>query len=134
MPAAAQDAPRPGASTTVTRSPASAARQAMPRPITPPPTTTVSPAEDMLDRAALAPVSVWSVIGDLPSPALPGAGSDGRRPQSHPLSPVAPGSRVGSPAYSPSGVPAESDGPRPPRGRAGRGLNARQATAGIAAA
>src|SRR5512133_1475390 len=43
MPAAAQEAPRPGASsTTVTAIPAPAARQAMARPITPPPTTTTS--------------------------------------------------------------------------------------------
>src|SRR6266511_4232324 len=72
MPAAAHDAPRPGAlSTTVTPRPAWAARQAMPRPITPPPTTTTS----------LVPASAALVLirATLPSPALPGAGSDGRR-------------------------------------------------------
>ncbi len=45
IPAAAQEAPLPGdGSTTVTAIPAWAARQATARPITPPPTTTTSPA------------------------------------------------------------------------------------------
>src|SRR5664280_3712602 len=51
MPAAACEAPLPGAgSRTVTVSPRSAACQAMARPITPPPTTTTS-----VVRAALLP-------------------------------------------------------------------------------
>src|SRR6266540_843418 len=92
MPAAAHDAPRPGAlSTTVTPRPAWAARQAMPRPITPPPTTTTS----------LVPASAALVLirATLPSPALPGAGSDGRRRTAALSARWHPGSRV-APAYA----------------------------------
>src|SRR6266542_239469 len=92
MPAAAHDAPRPGAlSTTVTPRPAWAARQAMPRPITPPPTTTTS----------LVPASAALVLirATLPSPALPGAGSDGRRRTAALSARWHPGSRV-PPAYA----------------------------------
>src|SRR5215211_5045215 len=90
MPAAAQDAPRPGASSTmVTVIPASAARQAMPRPMTPPPTTTTS--------AALC----WAMGSILPPPALSGAGSNGRRPVAA-LSARWPGLPCTSSAYSSS--------------------------------
>src|SRR6266545_3701541 len=92
MPAAAHDAPRPGAlSTTVTPRPAWAARQAMPRPITPPPTTTTS-----LVAASAALVLIRAT---LPSPALPGAGSDGRRRTAALSARWHPGSRVPS-AYA----------------------------------
>src|SRR6266542_1862338 len=92
MPAAAHDAPRPGAlSTTVTPRPAWAARQAMPRPITPPPTTTTS----------LVPASAALVLirATLFLPALPGAGSDGRRRTAAFSARWHPGSRV-APAYA----------------------------------
>src|SRR6266702_2045539 len=92
MPAAAHDAPRPGAlSTTVTPRPAWAVRQAMPRPITPPPTTTTS-----LVAASAALVLIRAT---LPSPALPGAGSDGRRRTAALSARWHPGSRV-PPAYA----------------------------------
>src|SRR5690348_4594118 len=78
MPAATWDAPDPGsASQTVTVRPRCAARHAIARPMTPPPTTTTS--------------GLTSGTGVLPFPALPGR-FDGRRrfglPPSLPLSPV----------------------------------------------
>ena len=76
-------APPPGA-------PRWAARQAQLRPIAPPPTNTASKS-----RFSVKP---------LPPPALPGSGSDGRRPRCHPL--------------SPRGLPFTSDA-TPPRGRSG---------------
>src|SRR6266536_2179504 len=62
----------------------------MPRPITPPPTTTTS-----LVPASAALVLIWPT---LPSPALPGAGSDGRRRTAALSARWHPGSRV-APAY-----------------------------------
>src|SRR6266511_3683119 len=109
MPAAAHDAPRPGAlSTTVTPRPAWAARQAMPRPITPPPTTTTS----------LVPASAALVLirATLPSPALPGAGSDGRRRTAALSARWHPGSRV-APAYASRW--ARAAGSAPEHGRRG---------------
>ena len=60
-------------SSTATRAPRWAARQAQLRPIAPPPTNIASKL-----RFSVKP---------LPPPALPGSGSDGRWPRCHPLSP-----------------------------------------------
>src|SRR6266542_5457643 len=80
MPAAAQEAPRPGAlSTRVTPRPASAARQAMPRPITPAPMTTTS----LVPAPAALALMGWSSLRRHYPEQVPTVG--GLQPPSQPV-------------------------------------------------
>src|SRR5512132_2753224 len=89
MPAAAHDAPPPGAgSTTVTLSPAEAARHATARPITPPPTTARSPAGAAGDALPLTvTVRISSLRRHYPEQVLRSAA---RQPPSQPGRPGLP--------------------------------------------
>ena len=85
MPAATPVAPAAGRSRSSTQTRAPARPRATPQasPITPPPTKIASyPLRFVCHRAPLRPMR-----SNLPAPALPGSGSDGRRRFSRPLSP-----------------------------------------------
>ena len=80
------------------------------RPITPPPTITASsPVASRAGRATTPPFASKSferhlrggALRNLPAPALPGSGSDGRRPRCRPLSPLRPGLPLTSPHRTP---------------------------------
>ena len=75
--------PASSRSSTQTRAPRRAARQAQARPITPPPTTSRVVAVSARGSDAV----LAAERSNLPAPALPGSGSDGRRRFSRPLSP-----------------------------------------------
>ena len=87
MPAATPEAPAPGRSrsSTRTRRPRCAARQAQARPIAPAPTT-IDVDVRLSARLGTLSSSPGATGATIPAPALPGSGSDGRRPRCRPLS------------------------------------------------